>query len=79
MEYKGRPSLDDSTFANMDAQEYMSIDQCCGGEEYFVCIVTPKNDAQNAGHADTLITQKSEQCKRCYWFNTAVYMLVQVK
>ena len=26
-----------------------------------------------------LISVKSEQCRACYWFNTAVYILVQIK
>ena len=79
MEYKESPDLDDAAFDQMDAQQYMSVDNCCGGEEYFVCVVTSKNDALNEDHSDMVIKTKSEQCKACYWFNTAVHILVQAK
>ena len=60
MEYKEYPNMDSEKFAELDAQQYHSVDRCCGGEEYFVCIVTPRNDASNMNRGDMLITEKSE-------------------
>ena len=60
MEYKGSPDLTDDAFDHLDAQQYMPIDKCCGGEEYFVCVVSSKNDALNEDHSDMIIKTKAE-------------------
>lgn len=57
MEYKENPNMSDEQFSEIEnSEEYMSVDNCCGGEEHMVCIVTAKNDDKNALHSDVLIT-----------------------
>ena len=79
MEYREKPLMGDDEFAELDAQEYLPVEDCSGGEEHFVCIATAANDEQNGNRGDMMICQKKYQCKACYWFNTGINMLVMVK
>ena len=57
MEYREDPTIDDMKFKELDEQDFLSVDKCCGGDEYFVCIVTPNRPHnKNVNNSDLLIS-----------------------
>ena len=41
----------------------------------FVCLAGPKNDGKNGKLKDDNYARKSQQCKMCYWYNTAMNII----
>lgn len=40
-----------------------------------VCLSGDKNDSKNAAHGDESYARKGQQCRRCYWYHTAVNVI----
>ena len=79
LEYVANVDLDPEEFEQMVTEEYLDESECCGNFNLKPCLVSTKNDEANKDLTDDLddrFTQKSHQCKRCYWFHTAMNIIL---
>ena len=72
LEYAANYDLDEDEFEELAKQAYMKEEECCGNYEMLVCLSGSKNDEKNAELKDDRLAQKSQQCRACYWYNTAM-------
>ena len=68
--------LEEEDFNKLDAEPYLNKTKCSGNYRMLVCLSSNKNDAKNAAIKEDSFARKSQQCEHCYWYHTAVNVLV---
>ena len=58
-------------------QGYLPESSCYGNFNHLPCLVGARNDSQNHKLNDENATEKSQQCRTCYWYHTAINIVVE--
>ena len=76
LEYTEDLDLEEEDFNKLDAEPYLNKTKCSGNYRMLVCLSSNKNDAKNSAIKEDSFAKKSQQCEHCYWYHTAVNVLV---
>ena len=69
--------MDEEELEALMSQEYLEEKDCCGNFNFLPCIIGAKNDSQNQKLTEDNAILKSQQCKTCYWYHTAMSIIVE--
>ena len=69
---------EDSQFvaAEVITQQFLVDEECCGNFDLLPCLSGTTNDDENSYLNEENATQKSEQCKYCYWYTTCMNIIM---
>ena len=67
--------MDEDEFKELLNEKFLEESECSGNFALLVCISNSTNDEKNKELTDDNLSQKSQQCHACYWYNTAMNVM----